>query len=156
MAKIGRPRTPIAWDEFDKLCMLQCTLREIASWFSCTEDTIEAAVKRDKKMRFSEYYEQKSGAGKISLRRRQFKAAESGNVTMLIWLGKQWLRQSDRGTIDISTADASNSVSGDMKALSDAELYRQIERAVDNRRMQQRALLPPEGNTQSGTEPQSE
>jgi hypothetical protein len=31
----------------------------------------------------------------VSLRRAQFRAAENGNATMLIWLRKQWLGQRD-------------------------------------------------------------
>lgn len=91
-----RPRTQINWDEFDKLCGLQCTLAEIASWFECSEDTIENACKREKKMRFSDYYKTKSSKGKIALRRYQMKQAEAGNVTMQIWLGKQLLGQTDQ------------------------------------------------------------
>jgi hypothetical protein len=34
--------------------------------------------------------------GRASLRRLQYKAAENGNPTMQIWLGKQWLGQKDR------------------------------------------------------------
>jgi hypothetical protein len=32
----------------------------------------------------------------VALRRRQFKAADDGNPTMLIWLGKQYLGQADK------------------------------------------------------------
>jgi hypothetical protein len=37
-----------------------------------------------------------------SLRRAQIKSALSGNPTMLIWLGKQYLGQRDRGSLDVS------------------------------------------------------
>ena len=90
----GRPRIEIDWKTFDNLCGLQCTLAEIASFFDCTEDTIQNAVKREKDMSFSVYYEQKRGTGKISLRRSQFKLAEKSAV-MAIWLGKQYLEQRD-------------------------------------------------------------
>ncbi len=94
--KNGRPLTVIDWDEFDKLCHIQCTLAEVALWFNCDMDTIEAACKREKGLGFSEYYEQKRGRGRVSLRRKQFQLAIEGNVTMLIWLGKQYLGQSDK------------------------------------------------------------
>jgi hypothetical protein len=32
----------------------------------------------------------------MSIRRQQYKSAEGGNVTMQIWLGKQYLNQRDR------------------------------------------------------------
>ena len=34
--------------------------------------------------------------GKTSLRRMQWEKAQSGNTTMLIWLGKQMLGQKDK------------------------------------------------------------
>ena len=91
----GRPRVVINWEEFDKLCHIQCTINELACWFDCSVDTIENACKREKKMKFSEYYEQKRGKGRISLRRAQFQAAISGNTALMIWLGKQYLGQSE-------------------------------------------------------------
>lgn len=96
MSKAGRPKIEIDWEAFDKLCHIHCTLQELASYFDCSEDTIERAVKRQKKMNFAEYYAQKAGKGKISLRRRQFQLAMSGDKTMLIWLGKQYLQQSEK------------------------------------------------------------
>lgn len=94
--KAGRPQIALDWEEFDKLCGLQCTLREIACWFKCSEDTIENHVKRRHKMDFSDYFEQKRGTGKIALRRKQYDIAMNGNVTMLIWLGKQYLGQAEK------------------------------------------------------------
>jgi hypothetical protein len=93
--KPGRPRTKIDWTEFDKLCGLQCTLKEIAYFFDCSEDTIERAVKREFQRDFSDLWEEKSAAGRISLRREQFRLAQAGDRTMLIWLGKQYLGQKE-------------------------------------------------------------
>lgn len=101
-AKTGRPRIEINWDEFAKLCSIQCTLQEIASWFECSEDTIERAVKREKELSFAEFYEQKAATGKISLRRKQWQLALGGDKTMLIWLGKQHLEQTERKAVELS------------------------------------------------------
>lgn len=95
----GRPRIEIDWNEFDKLCGLQCSLREIASWFNCSEDTIERRVKEEYGVIFAEHFEQKRGKGKIALRRKQYEVAMTGNVPMLIWLGKQYLDQSEKQDI---------------------------------------------------------
>lgn len=95
MARIGRPKKEIAQDEFEKLCGLHCTLTEIAEWFKCSEDTIERWCKRTYKESFAETYKKKSAHGKISLRRKQFEVANAGNVSMLIWLGRNWLGQRD-------------------------------------------------------------
>lgn len=93
---MARPRVKINWEEFDKLCSIQCTLLEIASWFGCSPDTIERACKREHRMGFADYFAQKAAKGKISLRRMQWQIAIGGDRTMLIWLGKQYLEQSER------------------------------------------------------------
>lgn len=90
---MSRPNIKINWEEFDKLCGLCCTQTEIASWFNCSVDTIDRACKREKKQAFAEYFAKKMQVGNISLRRRQWQAAMEGNITMLIWLGKQRLGQ---------------------------------------------------------------
>ena len=52
---------------------------------------------------FPLYFAQKRTGGKIALRRAQFKAATTGNNTaLMIWLGKQYLEQTDQQNI---TAD---------------------------------------------------
>src|SRR5271168_4385290 len=42
----GRKPIPIDLVELEKLCVLQCTQKEMAAWFSCTERTIESYAKR--------------------------------------------------------------------------------------------------------------
>lgn len=102
---MGRPKIEIDWDEFNKLCNMQCTLVEIAGWFDCSEDTIERRVKEKYEITFAEHYKKKSAKGKISLRRKQTDIALNGNVTMLIWLGKQYLDQSDKREETLKTDD---------------------------------------------------
>ena len=51
---------------------------------------------REYKDSFGNVYKKTSAAGKMSLRREQWRSAEKGNVTMQIWLGKQWLGQTDK------------------------------------------------------------
>ena len=94
--KTGRPKIEVNFAEVDKLCQIQCTGEEIASFFGISYDTLERRCKEQFKMSLAEYIKEKSAKGKSSLRRLQWKAAMSGNVTMLIWLGKQYLGQSDK------------------------------------------------------------
>lgn len=96
MARTGRPRIEIDVEEFKKLCTMQATLEEIAGWFDCSADTIENFCKREFKTTFSDAFKRFSAGGKISLRRKQFHVAMDGNATMLIFLGKQYLGQSDK------------------------------------------------------------
>lgn len=77
-------------DEVFYLASLGCTTREIARWFNVTESTL--------KYNFSEYIEKAHEETKQKLRQAQIKAALGGNVTMLIFLGKQYLGQSDNPT----------------------------------------------------------
>jgi hypothetical protein len=92
--KMGRPKIDIDIDQFEKLCNIQCTKEEIAGWFNCSEDTIENFCKKEYKETFSAVFKRHSGKGKVSLRRNQFKLSET-NVTMAIFLGKQYLGQKD-------------------------------------------------------------
>jgi AraC-like DNA-binding protein len=85
--------------QLDKLCAIQCTKFEVACFFECSEDTIERRIKEKTGMTFSQYFEMKRGRGKIALRRMQMQTAEKGNVTMLIWLGKQYLGQTDKNEL---------------------------------------------------------
>lgn len=102
--------------ELEKLCMLQATGEEIASWFGISVDTLERRVVELGYNTFAEYFNEKRGKGKISLRRSQYQTAMGdrangipANVTMQIWLGKQYLGQADKqeivhgGGIDITS-----------------------------------------------------
>lgn len=94
MAKRGpKPLAP-DWEEFDKLCAIQCTLEEIAAWYDCDEATIERCVKKNKHMKFADYFKKKAGKGKISLRRAQWQQALKGDKFMLRLLGENHLGQS--------------------------------------------------------------
>ena len=109
MARTGRPKKEINADEFEKLCGMQCTLAEVASFFDCSEDTIERWCRSQYEMTFADVYKKKSAKGKASLRRAQIQAALAGNPTMLIWLGKQYLDQREpKQEIALSTEEDSS------------------------------------------------
>ena len=96
----GRPRKEIDKKIFENLCGIQCTEQEILDWFEVTDKTLNAWCKRTYGMNFSEVFRQKRGKGKISLRRTQWQMAEK-NVSMAIFLGKNYLGQSDNPVIGI-------------------------------------------------------
>lgn len=99
--KSGRPQFPIDWEIVDGMCAIQCTGLEIAGVLGCSYNTLVRAVKREKELTFEDYFAQKSVEGKVSLRRKQYDTALEGNTTMLIWLGKQWLGQTNRNESSI-------------------------------------------------------
>jgi hypothetical protein len=74
--------------EVEKLASRFWTITEIASFFNCSDKTISN--------RFSDIVAKGKESGKAKLRDLQLKSAMSGNVTMLIWLGKQYLGQKDQ------------------------------------------------------------
>lgn len=91
---MARPHKEIDQKNFESLCGLQCTLEEICGFFGVTDKTLDGWCKRTYGTSFSEVFKQKRGAGKISLRRSQFRLAEK-SANMAIWLGKQYLGQKD-------------------------------------------------------------
>ena len=96
---MARPRIEIDQTQFEKLCGLQCSLEEIAGWFNCSEDTIEKWCQRTYEERFTDVFAKKRCAGKISLRRSQWKLAEK-SAAMAIFLGKNYLGQSDTTVVE--------------------------------------------------------
>lgn len=98
----GRPQIQIDKETFEKLCGLQATKIEIASFFKCSEDTIERWCQRTYNSNFAVVYKNYSADGLMSLRRTQFRLAEK-SAAMAIWLGKQYLNQSDNVQVEEAT-----------------------------------------------------
>ena len=94
MAKIGRPRAQFDLELVERTASLQATHEELATVLKCSVYTIKDRIANDEE--FSTAYKRGKEEGKLSLRRWQVHAAKSGNVSMLIWLGKQYLGQSDK------------------------------------------------------------
>ena len=107
MGKRGAQPAKIDWPMVDKMLHIQCIGEEIASVIGVSYDTLERACKRDHGMKFADYSEQKRMGGRASLRRMQWKTADSGNPTMQIWLGKQMLGQRDKIEQDNTSSDGS-------------------------------------------------
>lgn len=89
----GRPKLDIDYETVKKLASIQCTQNEISAWLDISVDTLVKDVK------FVGIYKSAIESGKMSLRRHQWKALEAGNTTMLVWLGKQYLRQTEKQEI---------------------------------------------------------
>ena len=77
-------------DQVQKLAAIGCTDKEIGDIVGCSHDTLTR--------RFKEQLVTGRANGKASLRRKQWEIALGGNVSMLIWLGKQVLGQTDKQT----------------------------------------------------------
>jgi len=95
MAKRGPKPKVIDWEKFEFACSLLATLDETSGLLGVSPDTLEARVKDKYGKKFNEVLNDLSGQSRVSLRRTQFKMAQT-NPTMAIWLGKQWLGQTDK------------------------------------------------------------
>lgn len=95
---MARPKADISEKEVLKLAALQCTKREIASFFDVSESCIGK--------RFSNIIAKGKDQGKITLRRYQFQLAER-SAAMAIFLGKQMLDQTDK--VEVAGEDFFNS-----------------------------------------------
>jgi hypothetical protein len=87
--QVGRGMTKkVVFDEdVYKLAAMGCSNIEIARWFDIDQNTLN--------YNFNTILAKGREELKHSLRRAQIKLALSGNATMLIWLGKNILGQSD-------------------------------------------------------------
>ena len=75
-------------DEVYKLACLHCSDQEIADWFAIPRETL--------KYNFRDLIQKGYNSTKQQLRKAQIDVALKGNVSMLIWLGKNMLGQSDQ------------------------------------------------------------
>lgn len=84
---VGRDKKIIPAEDVIKLARMGCKHSEIAEWFDIDENTL----------RYNFSAELTKGRLELnqSLRQAQIRSALSGNATLLIWLGKNILGQSD-------------------------------------------------------------
>jgi len=95
----GRPPKQVNYRILDNLCKIQCTEKEIEAILEISYNNLCAHILQDTGKTFGEYVQEKALVGKKSLRRKQYELALKGNVTMLIWLGKNYLHQADKHEI---------------------------------------------------------
>lgn len=127
-AKIGRPPalalTPALLQQVRALASLMCTHREVAAVLLVAYQTWLDFKERHPEAQTA--FENGQLEGKVSLRRKQFKLAEK-NAGMAIFLGKNYLDQSDRQEISgpgggpIETRD--RTITPDMTDKEAAEAY---------------------------------
>ena len=91
--KRGRPAIEVDAEKVEMLASFGCSTVEIARLHNCSETTIRT--------KFREEIERGRESMKIKLRQLQWKRAESGSNAMLIFLGKQYLGQSDRNELEL-------------------------------------------------------
>ncbi len=109
----------VDWNEADKLRRIGCTCEEMVAVLGVSWSTMERKCKAVHGIPFDEYVKKGNQNFKVSLRRLQARGAqgyteiirdEQGNIlerkynppniTMQIWLGKQFLNQKEKSEID--------------------------------------------------------
>jgi hypothetical protein len=83
-----RPRAKVDPSQVEDLAKLGCTNEEVAAALGVSADTIErrfAGAIQNGRLQF-----------RVSVRRIQYHLAEQGNAAMAIWLGKQYLGQTEK------------------------------------------------------------
>jgi hypothetical protein len=111
----SKPMTDKEFRQLVELIKIQCTRDEICEVLGMSDTTLTRRIAERKiegVTNFEALYKKHQGEGKASLRRGQWKAAQSGNPTMLVWLGKQVLGQKDRQEVDNTSSDGSMSMEG--------------------------------------------
>ena len=85
---MGRPRLNIDAMEVVKLIGLGCTVQETANYLGCCKRTLErgfvASINKGRE------------CVKISIKKKQYDVAMSGNPALLIWLGKIIVGQKEK------------------------------------------------------------
>jgi len=80
-------------DKIQMLASFGCSITEIAKYFRIDESTV--------RKKYKDELETGRESLKVRLRQLQWDHAARGNTALLIWLGKQYLGQTDRKEIDL-------------------------------------------------------
>lgn len=89
-------RVDIDWKLVAQLAQIQCTVAEIAFVCKTSRQTLYNRAPKNINQPLEDYIDANRQGGRASLRRKQYEVAMEGDKTMLIWLGKQYLEQSDQ------------------------------------------------------------
>lgn len=93
--KTGRPKQEFDWKVFEACCKLMATKDELSNVLGVSCDVIEFRTKEKYGKTFSQVLDSLASGTKISLRRTQLLLAKK-STPMAIWLGKQYLGQSEK------------------------------------------------------------
>jgi hypothetical protein len=147
-------RAEIDLTEVEKLAAMQASDQEMAAFFGVTTRTIE---RRRHEPEFAEAIERGKAKGRLSIRRAQLRLLEAGNTAIAIFLGKNYLNQTDRVT-EVSvpslvelTGKQIAELFRDLKSEQMREFLAEMKVQLDTRIKQHPAALlgPAEGDQQA-------
>jgi len=91
----GRKVIPIDWEVVGKCLATGSSGVQAAAFIGVCEDTLYNRCKTEQGVDFSVYLTKQKQKGNSLLLGKQYQIAMGGNTTMLIWLGKQRLSQTE-------------------------------------------------------------
>jgi len=94
--KRGRPKVIIDWQEVGAMFEANSFAVDVARYIGCDDETLSKRCIKDLGITLSEYRQRCKAKGDVRLRAKQYDLALDGDRTMLIWLGKQRLNQTDK------------------------------------------------------------
>ena len=104
------------WDQLDAL-IVWASQEYCAEKLGISIETVATKIKNKYGLSFPEYKHKRQEGLRINLLKKQYDVAMAGNVSMLIWLGKQYLKQSDKieqeigsGNINITISEKEDSL----------------------------------------------
>jgi hypothetical protein len=105
--KPGRPEKEFDWKILDSILQFGANLIDCSELLEVSEDTVQRKIKSEHGCTFTEYRTKKMGRMRVKLLQKQYEMAQNGNVALLIWLGKQYLGQSDKAesTLELSKVE---------------------------------------------------
>ena len=101
----GRPRIELenisidGWKLLDSLIVWSAHAEYVAEQLGISPDTLDRRIKEKFGCGFAEYRVKKKEPMRVNLRKKQYDLAMEGNPTLLIWLGKNELGQTDKNEI---------------------------------------------------------
>jgi hypothetical protein len=101
MAKMGAPKKKLenlefnGWDMLEKMAPFYIC-EDIAETLKISSDSLTLRIKERYGLTFPEYKTKSLSKVRGSILAKQYELAIGGNVTLLIWLGKQYCNQTDK------------------------------------------------------------
>lgn len=146
VGQIKQAQAKINKEQFESMCAIQCTRDEICSIFGVDDNTLIRWCKETYGVDFGTIFKEKRQYGKASLRRTQWRLAET-NTSMAIFLGKNMLGQSDNP--EVLSENPLNDINISIPAKDIASHFSDINRSIDNREYREYMLEGGRGSVKS-------
>ncbi len=128
----GRPKIKIDWEHIAELSKIGCSGVEICESLGIANRTLYERCLLDNNIDFSHFMQRNKAKGDSLLKIAQFEKAISGDNTMLIWLGKIRLGQTDKIVAENINTNFNVNVSFDQIADTTEEIFSILKDSIKN------------------------